>query len=360
LKLRFIHVIVWFILMLEICTSKNSFGTVRDYFCWLNFLRNIDWLNRNQSTFAFRMRSKLFNWDPLSFSWVRSVSTILIISSDNSHLSSVFNWLLNNLSLILRSLLSIATELRNHSVFFDPVGVVAWSCNLLALIVRLLLDVLNYFFNLFLLILTALFFFNHFVLFFILVSLFLLNICFRSIALRNYFRKFSFNSSCFNLFHGFSFFKSPNFNLSFFFNSDSFSLDFGFFKLFFSFNIFECFLLCFSSFISQFLDFILFNHLFSFDSLDDCEFFLFNSFKLFIFSLFLQFLLSLKSFPFFFSFSFKSETFLLKFPRNMVFFSLNSFFFKLLFNIKFFRFNIQNNFLFFLFNFNGDSFFFNL
>jgi hypothetical protein len=40
--------------------------------------------------------------------------------------------------------------------------------------------------------------------------------------------------------------------------------------------------LCFSSFISQFLDFILFNHLFSFDSLDDCEFFLFNSFKLFI------------------------------------------------------------------------------
>ena len=364
--LRFIHVVVCIILIFEIRLSKTFFSSVSDYFWWLNFLYDVGTLQSYQSASAFSMRSKLFNWNPLSFSWVWSISSILIISSDNSHLSSVFNWLLNNLSLILR-LLSIATKLRNHSIFFDPVSIVAWSSDWLALIIRLrLLDILNYFFNLFLFILAALFFFNHLILIFILVSCLLVScllftiMSFRSVTLRCCFRNFFSNCSCFNFFYWFSFFKSPDFYLSFFFNSDSLSLDFSFLKFFFSFNSLKSFLLSFSSFISQFLNFILFNHLFSFDSLDDCKFFLFNSLKLFIFSLLLQFLLSLKSFPFLLSFSLKSKTFLLKFPSNMVFLSLNSFIFKLLFNINLFRFNIQNNFFFFFLNFNLNSFFFNL
>lgn len=177
LKLRFIHIIIWFILLLEICTSETSFITVTDYFSWLKFLHYVGTLHPCQAGSALRMRSKLFNWDPLSFFWAGSVSVILIISSDNSHLSSVLNWLLNNLSLILRSLLCITAELRSHSVFFDPVGVVAWSCNWLTLIVRLLLlDVLNYLFDLLLSIATALFFFNHIVLSLILVPMFLFRI----------------------------------------------------------------------------------------------------------------------------------------------------------------------------------------
>ena len=359
--MRFIHIVIWFILLLEIWTSETSFIAVIDYFSWLNFLHYIGTLNPCQAGSALRMRSKLFNWDPLSFFWAGSVSVILIISSNNSHLSSVLNWLLNNLSLILRSLLWIAAELRSHSVFFYPVSVVAWSCNWLTLIVRLLLlDVLNYLFNFLLIIDTALFFFNH-VIYLILVPMILFSILtIIFVTLRALFWKFSFNSSCFNFFYGFSFFKSPYLYLSFFFNSDSFFLNFRCSDFFFSFNSIECFLLCSASFISQFLDFILFNHFFSFDSLDDCKFFFFNFIKFFRFSLILQFLFSVKSFPLLFSFSFESDTFLLKFPSNMIFLSLNSFFFKLLFNINFSGFNIQNNFLFLFFNFNWDSLFFNL
>lgn len=189
LKLRFIHIVIWFILLLEIWTSETSFITVIDYFSWLKFLHYFGTLHPCQAGSALRMRSKLFNWDPLSFFWAGSVSVILIISSHNSHLSSVLNWLLNNLSLILRSLLWIATELRSHSVFFDPVGVVAWSCNWLTLIVRLLLlDVLNYLFDLLLSIATALFFINHIVLVLILVPMFLFRIMtFRSVTLRGHF-----------------------------------------------------------------------------------------------------------------------------------------------------------------------------
>ena len=229
------------------------------------------------------MRSKLFNWYPLSISWARSVSsTILIISSDNSHLSSITNWLLllNNLSLI-------SSELRYHSVFFNPVSIIAWSSNLLTLIVILLdwlLDILYYFFNFLLSILVAGFFFNYFILLFIFIFLLLFIMNFRSISLRCLFSHLSFNCSCFNFFYWFTFFKSPYFNLSLFFNSDSFSLNFSFLEFFFSFNCSECFLLGSCSFISQFLDFILFNHFFSFNSLDNRLFFFFNFFKFLLFS----------------------------------------------------------------------------
>lgn len=84
--------------------------------------------------------------------------------------------------------MSLDTYLRNHSAFLDPVGIIAWKWNQFALIIKLI-DVLNCFLNHFLLILTALFFFNHFMLFFIILSLLFLNILsFRSITLRNYFR----------------------------------------------------------------------------------------------------------------------------------------------------------------------------
>jgi hypothetical protein len=176
--------------------------------------------------------------------------------------------------------------------------------------------------------LIACFFFNHIILLLFFESLLLINILnFRSITLRSLFWNFPFNSSCFNFFYRFTFFKSPYFHLGFFFNSDSFSLDFSLLEFFFSFNRSKCFLLGSCSFISQFLDFVLFNHLFSFDSLNNWKFFFFNFFKFFWLSLVFQFLLSLKSFPLLFSFSFKSDTFLFKFPWNMILRSLESFFF---------------------------------
>jgi len=179
--------------------------------------------------------------------------------------------------------LSITTKLRNHSVFFDPVGIVAWSCNLLCMNLILIIGrlyILYYLFNFFSWSLQdALFFFNYFVILF-LVSLFFCRILnFRSlITLRSDFRSFFFNCKCFNFFDWFTFFKSPYFNLIFFFNSYSFSFNFSLLELFFSFNSSNCFLLCFSSFISQFLDFILFDHFFSFNSLDDWNLFFFNFF----------------------------------------------------------------------------------
>jgi len=45
--------------------------------------------------------------------------------------------------------LSVTTKLRNHSVFFDPVSIVAWSSNLLLLILILIIGWLNVLYNLF-------------------------------------------------------------------------------------------------------------------------------------------------------------------------------------------------------------------
>ena len=229
------------------------------------------------------MRSQIINWYPLSISWAWSVTSVLIVSSDNSHFSSILNWLLNYLSLILRSLLSITTELRNHSVFFDPVGVVAWSSNLFCLILILIIGGLNIFYNLFNFLSRSfqdtLLFFNYFVTFFLVSLFFSRKLIFRSlVTLWGYFWYFSSYCSSFNFLDWFTLFKSPYLNLSFFFNSNSFSFNFSLLELSFSFNSSNCFLLSSSSFISQFLDFVLFYHLFSFDSLDDLNFFFFNFF----------------------------------------------------------------------------------
>lgn len=202
----------------------------------------------------------------------------MIVGSDYSHFSSILNRLLYYLSLILWSLLSVTTKLRNHSVFFNPVGIVAWSSNLLLLVLILIIGWLNILYNLFNFLSwslqNALLFFDYFIVFF-LVSLFIDSVLlFRSlITNRSNFWYLSFNSGCFNFLDWFTFFKSPYFHLSFLFNSDSFSLNFSLFKLSFSFNIGNCFLLGSCSFISQFLDFVLLDHLFSFNSLDDLNFF---------------------------------------------------------------------------------------
>ena len=92
------------------------------------------------------MTSNILNRNPLAFSRAWSISiSIILIGLYNSHLSSVTDRLLNNLCLIW--LLLVASELWNHSVFFNPISIITRSCNLLCLELILIIGWLWYILN---------------------------------------------------------------------------------------------------------------------------------------------------------------------------------------------------------------------
>jgi hypothetical protein len=92
------------------------------------------------------MTSNIINRNPLAFSRAWSITiSIILISLYNSHLSSVTDRLLNNLCLIW--LLLVASELWNHSIFFNPISIITRSCNLLCLELILIIGWLWYILN---------------------------------------------------------------------------------------------------------------------------------------------------------------------------------------------------------------------